>query len=76
MSLLNLNEQFVNPKKVSFIGKPDTTVKAHIDVVMNFFLIIVDGYPVQILASTKEELKKLRSQLIDAVDIRDIYLPG
>jgi hypothetical protein len=59
-----LNDNHVDIEKVSFIGKIDTKVFAHIGRRIYFFTIIVDGLDVDIEADQKKEIKELRNTLI------------
>lgn len=76
MGLLNLNEALIDPKKVSYVGNPDTKIKSHLNVTIHFFLVISDGCPIDIETRDKKELLKLRQKLIDQVNFIEGYNPG
>lgn len=76
MGLLNLNDALIDPKRVSYIGNPDTKIKSHLNITLHFFLVIIDGHPVDIETRNKTDLLKLREKLIDQVNKVEGYLPG
>ena len=76
MSLTALNDIFIDIEKISYIGKPDSHVKAHVGVVIYYFLVVVDGHPIEIVAESKKETIKLRKNLIEEINKIVGYLPG
>lgn len=59
-----LNDNYIDIVKVSFIGKMDTKVYAHLNRVVFFFTIIVEGKETNIESDTRESIEKLRNMLI------------
>lgn len=62
--MINLNDHYVDTEKVSFIGRVDSILKAHLNSQTYFFNIIVDGQESKIEADKKPDLIKLRNELI------------
>lgn len=78
MSLKQLNNAFVDLKKISYIGPLDRHIK-HLgttSAVIHYFLIVVDGHPIEIKNDSLEGLEKQRTKLIDDLTRIDGYLPG
>lgn len=59
-----LNDNYIDVDKVSFISRVDTKVFAHIGRRIYFFTIVVEGKETDIEADEKEDIDKLRNQLI------------
>lgn len=68
MSLKKLHNNYVDYDKISFVGIMDSHVKAHIGVIIHFFLIIVDGHPIEVQDQDKDVLVKARNQLIADIE--------
>ncbi len=76
MSLKRINDVYIDLKKVSYLGLTDTHVKSHIGVTIHYFLIIVDGHPIEIISDTKDNLLKIRQNLLDELNKVEGLLPG
>lgn len=74
--MLKLNDVLIDVKKISYVGKPDTIIKSHLNVTIHFFKVISDGCPIDIESRTKEELLNLREKLVDQINSVVGYLPG
>ena len=61
---MNLNNNFVSVDKISFVGKIDTNVRAHLNVRTFFFTLVVDGKEIEIECDTREEIDNLRNKLL------------
>lgn len=59
-----LNNNVIDATQVSFIGEIDTEVKASINVVWQFFTIVIQGRDIKIRSLDLNEIKKLRNELI------------
>jgi hypothetical protein len=66
MSLIKLNNIYIDIAKISYIGDFDTHIEHSVQLnrILHFFLVVVDGYPIEIKASTKDQLKEIRDQLL------------
>jgi len=76
MGLKKLAESYVDYNKISYIGPLDTIVKAHINVTLNFFLIVTEGHPVEIHGKSKKAVNDIREKLIQELKQTDGYLPA
>lgn len=64
--LIELNGNYIDADKVSFIGKPDVTIQHNINRSSKnyWFMVVVDGNNVTISAYTQDELLGLRDKLL------------
>lgn len=68
--LTNLSDILVDLSKISYVGKPDTHIEHSVQLnrIMHFFLIIVDGYPIEIDRPSKAELEVIRNHLLSLIE--------
>lgn len=62
--MINLNDHYIDTNKVSFIGRADSIVKAHLGSHTFYFNVIVDGETIKVEADKKPDIIKLRNELI------------
>jgi len=65
--LLNLNDNFVDPSKVSFVSKIDNIVYHHTSTITHHFDLVVDGCQMRITCHQKEEVASFRDTLLAKV---------
>jgi predicted metal-dependent phosphoesterase TrpH len=46
----------------------DSHVKAHIGVIIHFFLIVVDGHPIEVQDQDKKLIVEARKKLLEEID--------
>lgn len=78
MSLKQINNCFVDTKKISYIGPMDRHIKHGVQKssVTHFFLIVVDSHPVEIQGFDETKLEATRLNLIEELNRIDGYMPG
>lgn len=78
MTLKKINDNFIDITKISYIGPIDKHVKYGITTnsVVCFFLLVVDGHPIEIKDIDHDKLKKIKEKLVDDLSNIPGFLPG
>ena len=78
MRLRKLNSVHIDVTRISYIGPIDSHIKygVQVNIATYFFLIVVDGYPIEIKDIDKKKLEKIQTKLIDEINVVDSHLPG
>ena len=78
MKLKPIGNCHIDVTRISYIGPMDKHIKhgTQKSSVTHFFLVIVDGHPVEIYDHNEDIVQKHRENLIDELTRTDGYIPG